>query len=220
VTPAANDRQARLRAAKLYLVCDAAFEPRLRAALDGGVDVVQLREKRLDDVQVLEAAASFARACADHGALFLINDRPELAAAAGCDGVHVGQDDARVGSAREIVGDDRIVGLSTHTTAQVDAASGADYIGVGPVYETPTKPGRPAVGLDLVRHAALHADRPFFAIGGLDAENVEEVAAAGARRIAVVRAIVDSPDPETAARVLRDALRRSATPAGATVGAT
>ncbi len=136
----------------------------------------------------------------------ILNDRPDLVAEAGADGVHVGQDDAAVPQARALIGPDRILGLSTHSPAQVDAAAGEpeiDYIGVGPVHATPTKPGRPAVGLDLVRYAAAHAATPFFAIGGIDAGNLAAVRGAGATRIAVVRAITDAPDPEAAARALR-----------------
>ncbi len=142
--------------------------------------------------------------CARHGALFVVNDDPHLAAAANADGVHVGQDDVSVAQARMLLGPDRLVGLSTHTPAQIDAAApaGVDYIGVGPVHATPTKPGRPAVGLDLVRYAAHRATVPFFAIGGIDAGNVESVRAAGAQRVAVVRALTEADDPERAAAAL------------------
>ena len=143
----------------------------------------------------------------------IVNDRPDLVTAAGADGVHVGQDDMTVDRARALVGRDRIVGLSTHTPAQVDAAAAEpeiDYIGVGPVHATPTKPGRPAVGLDLVRYAAAHAATPFFAIGGIDAGNAPDVRAAGAAAIAVVRAITDARDPESAARALLPSGKRQA----------
>jgi thiamine-phosphate pyrophosphorylase len=144
--------------------------------------------------------------------MLIVNDRPELAAAADADGVHLGQDDTPVTNARQIMGEERLIGLSTHTPAQVDAAasSGADYIGVGPVNETPTKPGRPAVGLELVQYAAVNAALPFFAIGGISAANVEQVHAAGASRVAVVRALTDAADPEAVARELRDALIQEA----------
>src|SRR5204863_3414829 len=137
-----------------------------------------------------------------HGALFLVNDRPDLAAACDADGVHVGQDDAPVAEARAVVGPERLVGLSTHAQAEVDAAAGVDYIAVGPVHATPTKPGRPATGLAPVSHAAAHARVPFFAIGGIDAGNLHDVMAAGARRVVVVRAIAEAADPEAAARSL------------------
>jgi thiamine-phosphate pyrophosphorylase len=199
------DVRERLAAARLYLVADASAAPWLDAALRGGVDVVQLREKDAEDDTLLAAAERFRRACAEHGALFMLNDRPDLVAVAGADGVHVGQDDVPVADARRLVGSERLVGLSTHPPAQVDAAEGVDYIGVGPVHATPTKPGRPAVGLDLVRYAAKAARVPFFAIGGIDGATIAAVLDAGARRIAVVRAIARAADPEAAARALRPA---------------
>jgi len=178
----------------------------LHAALAGGVDVVQLREKGAGEAVLRAAAAVFRRACDEHGALFILNDRPDLAAACGADGVHLGQDDLPVPRARALVGADLLIGLSTHAPAEVDGARGADYIGVGPVHATPTKAGRPAVGLALVRHAAAHASVPWFAIGGIDADNVADVVAAGARRIAVVRAIAEACDPRAAAAALRAAV--------------
>jgi thiamine-phosphate pyrophosphorylase len=193
-----SDRRKRLKASRLYLVCDAVEDEFLNAAMRGGVDMVQLRLKDAPDDAILAAAARFAQ----HDALLILNDRPDLVAAAGADGVHVGQDDATVAEARALVGRDRLVGLSTHTPAEIDRADGADYIGVGPVYETPTKPGRPAVGVELVRYASLHAHMPFFAIGGINAANVRAVVAAGAERIAVVRALTGAEDPERAAREL------------------
>jgi thiamine-phosphate pyrophosphorylase len=203
---AVSDRRDRLAAARLYLVCDRRSEDFLRAALRGGVDVLQLRDKHATDDEVLAAATVFRRVAAEAGALFIVNDRPDLAAAAGADGVHVGQDDASVDEARAVVGADRIVGRSTHSPAQIAAAGPVDYIAVGPVHATPTKPGRPAVGLELVRHAAAHAPDPWFAIGGIDPDTVGAVVAAGARRIVVVRALTEAPDPEAAARTLRGAL--------------
>jgi len=213
-TQVMTERRERLRAARLYLVCDALPEVWLERALCGGVDIVQLRMKAAPDEAILSTAEAFARRCAEHGALFLLNDRPDLAAEIGADGVHVGRDDASVPAARALIGEDRLVGLSTHTPAQVDAASGADYIGVGPVHETPTKPGRPAVGLELVRYAAAHARVPFFAIGGVDAQNVASVVAAGARRIAVVRALTEAEDPAQAARELCAAIETKRSEAG------
>ncbi len=209
--------RARLAAARLYLVCDALDDAFLHAALRGGADVVQLRAKDAPDDAILDAARRFARACAAHGALFILNDRPDLAVAAAADGVHLGQDDMAVDAARAIVGGGAIVGLSTHTPAQIDGAatSDVDYIGVGPVHATPTKPGRSAVGLELVRHAAAHAAQPFFAIGGIDATTVGAVRDAGATRVAVVRAITEARAPEAAARTLRAALSN-----GVEVGAT
>ena len=199
----------RLRRARLYLVVDAAAEHVLPAALRGGVDMVQLRDKELDDDALLAASARFRAVCAEHGALFWLNDRPDLALEAGADGVHVGQDDERVAAVRERVGERLLIGLSTHSPEQFDAAleSEADQLSVGPVWETPTKPGRPAAGLGYVRHAAARGgDTPWFAIGGIDEGNVGEVVAAGARRIVVVRSIRDAADPEAAARALAAAL--------------
>jgi thiamine-phosphate pyrophosphorylase len=203
------DARERLRRARLYLVVEAAAEHVLPAALRGGVDMVQLRDKELDDEALLQAAARFRALCDDHGALFWLNDRPDLALAAHADGVHVGQDDEAPGEVRELVGERLLIGLSTHSPEQFDAALGseADQLSVGPVWETPTKAGRPAAGLEYVRYAAEHGgDAPWFAIGGIDAGNVGEVVAAGARRVVVVRAIRDAADPEAAARRLREAL--------------
>jgi len=169
---------------------------------------VQLRDKRLEDGFLAEAASVVADVCAAHGALFILNDRPDIAAQVRADGVHLGQDDMSVALARELVGPDMLIGLSTHAPGEVDAADPAlvDYIGVGPVHATPTKPGRPAVGLELVRYAAAHARVPFFAIGGLDAGNVGEATSAGATRVCVLRAVANAEDPESAARALRAAL--------------
>lgn len=201
-----TDRRERLRSARLYLVCADESDDFLHHVLGAGVDIVQLRMKDAGDDAIVAAGQRFARAAARHGALFVLNDRPDLVAASGADGVHVGQDDTAVSEARAIVGPERVVGLSTHSPAQIDAAVGVDYIGVGPVHATPTKPGRPAVGLELVGYAAEHASVPFFAIGGISPENVEAVRAAGARGIAVVRALTDASDPVHAARRLRQGI--------------
>ena len=203
-----RDRRERLRSAHLYLVCDDQPDEFLDAVLGAGVDLVQLRMKDAPDAAVIATARRFARVAADHGALFILNDRPDLVDDAGADGVHVGQDDAAVDEARATVGRDRLIGLSTHSPEQVDAATraGIDYFAVGPVHETPTKPGRSAVGLELVSYAAEHATVPFFAIGGIDTTNVTAVADAGATRIAVVRALTESTEPDAAARTLRAAI--------------
>jgi thiamine-phosphate pyrophosphorylase len=174
----------------------------LEAAITGGVDVVQLREKDLPDGETLRALETAREVTARHGVPLVVNDRPDLAVLVAADFVHVGQDDLPVSAARRF---GVAVGLSTHARAEVYAAD-ADYIGVGPVYATPTKAGRPAVGLELVRYAAERARVPWYAIGGIDRRNVADVVAAGAGRIAVVRAIVDAHDPEAAARELRAAL--------------
>jgi len=209
-----DERRARLRTARLYLVCDSRGDGRdlagfLDAALRGGVDVVQLREKAGDEDVILRAAPVFRAAADAHGALFVLNDRPDLVGATHADGVHVGQDDMPVAQARALVGDDALVGRSTHTPAQVDAASdaGVDYFAVGPVHATPTKPGRPAVGLDLVRHASSRTRPvPWFAIGGIDPGTIGDVVAAGATRVVVVRALTQAADPDATARALRDVL--------------
>jgi len=204
-----GDARERLQRARLYLVIEAAAEHVLAAALRGGVDMVQLRDKHSDDESILRAAARFRSLCHEHDALFWLNDRPDLALQCRADGVHVGQDDEPVALVRERVGPDMLIGLSTHSPEQFDAAlaSEADQLSVGPVWETPTKAGRPAAGLEYVRHAARHGgERPWFAIGGIDAGNLAEVVAAGARRVVVLRAIRDSADAEAAASALRGAL--------------
>jgi thiamine-phosphate pyrophosphorylase len=201
-TQGMDARRRRLADAHLYLVCDVRDDAFLDACLRGGVDIVQLRAKDASDAEIIDAGRRYAAHCVEHEALFILNDRPDLVADAHADGVHVGQDDVPVAAARQLVGPDRIVGLSTHAPSEIDAAAGVDYIGVGPVHATPTKPGRPAVGLALVRHAAAHATVPFFAIGGIDAANVAAVRDAGGVRIAVVRALTDAADPERAARQL------------------
>lgn len=211
-----DDLRARLAAARLYLVSglpgsppDAGALPDLlRAAVAGGVDVFQLREKHLPDDELTAVAHAAGALCRALGALFVVNDRPGVALEAGADGIHVGQDDLPPREVREIVGPEMVLGLSTHSPEQIDAVDPelVDYIGVGPVHETPTKQGRPAVGVELVRYAAEHARVPWFAIGGLNAGNVGEVLAAGAERIVVLRAIADAADPESAARGLRELL--------------
>jgi thiamine-phosphate pyrophosphorylase len=190
--------------ARLYLITAArpnltAF---LEAAVRGGVDFVQLREKQLSDRELLGLLAEAREATRRLGVPLVVNDRPDLAVLVGADYVHVGQEDLPVAEARRF---GIRVGLSTHSPTELAGAE-ADYVGVGPVYATPTKEGRPAVGLEYVRHAAAHARAPWFAIGGIDVTNVADVVAAGARRIAVVRAIGDAADPEQAARALRRAL--------------
>src|SRR5215218_419958 len=201
----------RIASRRLYLVCDARPRAFLEAALRGGVDVVQLRDKTLADAALIEAAREFRAAAEGAGALFILNDRPDLVAACGADGVHVGQDDASAAAARAAVGPGRIVGRSTHAPAQgaaADADPDVDYLAVGPVHATPTKPGRPAAGLGYVEWAAGHVTKPWFAIGGLDAANAGAVIARGARRIVVVRAIAGAADPERAARELRARLEQ------------
>jgi len=174
----------------------------IEAAVRGGVDLVQVRDKELPDRALLEHLLQAREVTRRLGVPLVVNDRPDLAVLCDADFVHVGQDDLPVESVR---GFGLAIGQSTHAPEEIRAAS-ADYIGVGPVYATPTKEGRPPVGLELVRYAASHARQPWFAIGGIDAGNVRDVVAAGAERVAVVRAIGDAPDPERAAAELRAAL--------------
>jgi thiamine-phosphate pyrophosphorylase len=205
-------RRERLRTARLYLCCDARPggadpEPLLAAALRGGVDIVQLREKSLPRREIELAAQTFRRLCDTYSALFVVNDDPDLARSCDADGVHVGQEDIGAEEVRAAVGPDAIVGLSTHSEEQIAASAEApvDYVSVGPIWETPTKEGRPAVGLELISHAAAKASHPFFAIGGIDPSNAAQVVEAGARRLCVVRAIRDADDPAAVAAELRAA---------------
>jgi thiamine-phosphate pyrophosphorylase len=174
----------------------------VEAAVSGGVDIVQIREKELPDGELLRVLQEMRALTRRLEVPFVVNDRPDLALLAEADYVHVGQDDLPVEAARRF---DLLVGQSTHASAELDATE-ADYAGVGPVYETPTKEGRAAAGLEYVRYAAGHARLPWFAIGGIDESNVRDVVAAGAERIAVVRAITEAADPERAAAMLRAAL--------------
>jgi thiamine-phosphate pyrophosphorylase len=175
----------------------------LDAILEAGTDVVQLREKDAAAAEVLRWAEPFRDAAERHRALFIVNDRADVALAAGADGVHLGQDDLPVETARTILGDDAIVGLSCHSPEQLDAApDDADYVTAGPIHETPTKPGRPGTGLGVVRHASETVTRPWFAIGGLNTETLPAAVQAGARRIVVVRAVTEAADPGAAVRDL------------------
>jgi thiamine-phosphate pyrophosphorylase len=198
----------RLADARLYLCTPA--RPDLAefadAALAGGVDVVQLRDKGLEARQEIAALEVLAEACARHGALLAVNDRADVALAVDADVLHLGQDDLPVPLARRIVGDDVVIGRSTHDVEQARAAAGepgVDYFCTGPCWPTPTKPGRPAPGLDLVRATAGTTDRPWFAIGGIDRERLPEVLAAGAERVVVVRAVTEADDPRAAAAWLK-----------------
>jgi thiamine-phosphate pyrophosphorylase len=206
------DRRARLAEARLYLCTPdrpdlAAF---LDAVLAGGVDVVQLREKGLEARRELELLEVVAEAAGRHGALWSVNDRADVAHAAGADVLHLGQDDLPVRCARAVLGDEVLVGRSTHDLGQVEAAAvepGVDYFCVGPTWPTPTKPGRPAPGLVLTRQAAaLATARPWFAIGGIDLDNLDQVLAAGATRVVVVRALTEAADPRAAAAAFKSRL--------------
>jgi thiamine-phosphate pyrophosphorylase len=200
-----------LRDARLYLVSRARLAAGDLAGLvdelaSAGVDLIQLREKELEAGDLIRAGEPLAAACHAAGINFIVNDRPDVALALDADGVHLGQNDLPVGVARRILGTG-IVGRSTHTETEIDGVRAApepiDYIAVGPVFETPTKAGRPAAGRGLVAYAARRAPVPWFAIGGLNASNLEEVIVAGARRIVVVRAIAEAKDPVAAAAGLR-----------------
>ncbi|MFB4425139.1 thiamine phosphate synthase [Streptomyces sp. QL37] len=208
-----------LSGARLYLCTDARkrqgdLPEFLDAVLAGGVDIVQLRDKGMEAAEELEHLAVFADACKRHGALLAVNDRADVAHAIGSDVLHLGQGDLPVPAARAVIGDDVVIGRSTHAEAEVDAAvaeAGVDYFCTGPCWPTPTKPGRHAPGLGLVRYAAsLGTTRPWFAIGGIDAGNLDEVLDAGARRVVVVRAITEAADPAEAAASLARRVRARA----------
>ncbi len=208
--------QSRLAASKLYLCTDARERQGdlarfLDQVLSSGVDIVQLRHKGLEASQELRYLEVFRRACAAHGALLAVNDRADVAYACGADVLHLGQDDLPAGIARTILGPGPLIGLSSHAVPETAAAAAepaADYFCTGPVWPTPTKPGRPAPGLDLVRYAAaLRTARPWFAIGGIDQSNLGQVLDAGATRVVVVRAITDADDPGAAAAQLAARLR-------------
>ncbi|MBL0888287.1 thiamine phosphate synthase [Myceligenerans indicum] len=223
----ASDVRARLADARLYLCTDAReatgdLEPFLHRALEGGVDVVQLRDKSLDAARELELHALVARVAARHGALWAVNDRADIAGLAGAPVVHMGQDDLAPGDVRTLLGDGPVLGRSTHAFGEAMAAEAderVDYFCVGPLWATPTKPGRPAVGLDLLREVAARAPvTPWFAIGGIDAGDggtghgrLDQVLEAGARRVVVVRAITRADDPARAAARIRRRLDAAAT---------
>ncbi len=206
-------RRERLARSRLYVVTGARqgrgdLAEFLDAILGAGADIVQLRQKEAEAGDLLRWGETFRAAAERHGALFTVNDRPDVALALGADGVHVGQNDLPPSVARRILGPDAIVGLSCHSREQLDRAPPeADYVTAGPIHPTPTKPGRPGTGLDVVRHAAARVtDRPWFAIGGMDPGTIAEAVEAGARRVVVVRAVTEAPDPAEAVRVLLAAL--------------
>jgi thiamine-phosphate pyrophosphorylase len=214
-------RRERLAASRLYLCTP--IRPDLAefagAVLGAGVDLIQLRDKQAEAAQLLDAAAVLREAADRHGALFAVNDRADVALAAGADVLHLGQDDLPLGWARRILGHEVLLGRSTHDPDQAARAAAEpwDYLVAGPVWATATKPGRPATGTALIETvAALGPPQPWFAIGGIDPANLSQVTAAGATRIVVVRAITDAPDPATATRTLlhRLNLRGSTEPAG------
>jgi thiamine-phosphate pyrophosphorylase len=206
-------RRQRLRWARLYFVCEARPhgndpEAILNAAMSAGAGMIELRDREQPRGVIERSGRTFRRLANTYSALFIVNDDPHLAMELSADGVHVGQDDMDPAEARRIVGPDAIIGLSTHSREQIAAAASSpvDYISVGPIWETPTKEGRSATGLELIRTAAETAAMPWFAIGGIDQDNVEDVVDAGAERICVVRAIRDAHDPRDAAGALFDAV--------------
>ena len=210
-------RRKRLGAARLYVVTDARRKQGdlagfLDEILDAGADVIQLREKDAEAGDLLRCAEAFREAAERHQALFFVNDRPDVALACGADGVHVGQGDLPPAFVRGLVGEDVLIGLSTHAPDQfAGAAPESDYLCVGPVHATPTKPGRPGTGLGLVAFAAAQAAagaelRPWFAIGGIERTTLPDVVDAGARRIVVVRAVTEADDPGAAVEALRRGL--------------
>jgi thiamine-phosphate pyrophosphorylase len=212
----ANDLRTRLAGARLYLCTDARrsrgdLVPFLDAVLGAGVDIVQLREKGLEAGEELALLEVFADACRRHGRLLAVNDRADVALAAGADVLHLGQDDLPVPVARQILGPGPVIGRSSHSPDQADAAAaepGVDYFCAGPVWTTPTKPGRPATGPGLLTHVANQAPaRPWYAIGGISLARLDEVLAAGATRVVVVRAITEADDPAAAAKSFARRLR-------------
>jgi thiamine-phosphate pyrophosphorylase len=207
--PVSSDLRERLAAARLYL-CTDARRPQgdlpqfLDAVLGAGVDIVQLREKGLEAAEELALLETFAQACRRHGRLLAVNDRADVALAAGADVLHLGQDDLPVPAARRILGPGPLIGRSSHSPAQAGAAAAepdVDYFCTGPLWTTPTKPGRPATGLELIEHVARQQPaRPWFAIGGISLDRLGDVLAAGATRVVVVRAITEARDPAAATR--------------------
>ena len=215
-TPAPDGERPGLRGRSLYLCTGNRpdLESFLDACIDGGVDVVQLRDKDLEARQIVERGRLAARVCADRGVPFIMNDRPDLALEVGADGVHVGQDDASPRLARKILGPDVIVGLSTHAPAELDASLSepVDYVSAGPVEATPTKLGRPGTGLGYVGYAVERARRPVFVTGGVTPGTIPGLAAAGARSFVVVRYLTESADPRASARALRLAIDAAVEP--------
>ncbi|MEZ6130304.1 MAG: thiamine phosphate synthase [Planctomycetaceae bacterium] len=217
-------RVSRLHAARVYVLiseqqCRLPWQQVVQAALKGGADVIQLREKQMSDDELLRRSLWTAAACRDAGALFILNDRPDLARAAGADGVHVGQDDASIVQSRAALHSSQLLGVSTHGLDDIQraCASGADYLGVGPVFSSVTKCFEEFPGLAFVQQASRHAECPWFAIGGIDHENLSDVRACGATRIAVSHAVIGAADPEQAVRELRNQLTETETEAPQTL---
>ncbi len=208
---AGQQRQQQLAQTRLYLVTSPVEQlvATVEAALQGGLTLVQYRDKDTDDALRLERAEKLCQLCHRYQALFIMNDRVDLALAVNADGVHLGQQDMPITVARQLLGSQRIIGRSTKNPEEMQRAiaEGADYIGVGPVYETPTKAGRSAAGLEYVRYAAAYATIPWFAIGGIDLDNISDVAAAGAKQVAVVRAIMQAEQPTIATQLFLNSIQ-------------
>lgn len=211
-----NINKYRLQDKKLYLVTnsdsfenDDDFLNAVASSLKGGVQILQLREKKASATRIIELGKKVRELCSIYSALFIINDRVDIAKIVEADGVHLGQDDVDIHSAREILGANSIVGISTHSPEQATKAQqdGADYIGVGPVFETPTKLGRQAVGLDFANWTSKNIEIPFFAIGGINLDNIQSVLDSGATRVAAVRAIINNKNPELAAKLMLEKLK-------------
>ncbi|AUS99592.1 thiamine phosphate synthase [Nostoc sp. CENA543] len=206
------ERHQLLWRSRLYLVTspsDNLLET-VEAALKGGLTLVQYRDKEADDTVRLEQAIKLRELCHSYGALFMMNDRVDLALAVDADGVHLGQQDMSIAIARQLLGPQRLIGRSTTNPQEMQKAiaEGADYIGVGPVYETPTKQGKPAAGLEYVRYAAQNSTIPWFAIGGIDPNNINDVIDSGAERVAVVRSLMQAEQPTLVTQYLLSQLNR------------
>jgi thiamine-phosphate pyrophosphorylase len=206
-----GQRLQRLRQSLVYLVTSPQenLVATVEAALKGGITLVQYRDKNTEDDVRFQRAQQLREICHRYQALFLVNDRVDLALAVGADGVHLGQTDMPIAVARRLLGPQAIIGRSTTNPEEMRRAleEGADYIGVGPVYSTPTKPGKAAAGLDYVRYAATHSPVPWFAIGGIDADNLSEVLQAGAQQVAIVRAVMEAENPTQSAQAIVAQLR-------------
>jgi thiamine-phosphate pyrophosphorylase len=207
-----DNPRARLEHARLYLICSDIEDARLDGALRGGVGIVEIMDSDASDSEVLAVAARLRPICERHGVPLLLNNRPGLVELAEADGVHVDARELDLTQARVTVGPDRLLGTSAHTPAEIDAAQAlpVDYISIGPIHATPTRPGRPAAGYGLVTYASRHSRLPFFAVGGIEPHNTGAVAAAGAQRVAVVRAITEATDPERSALVMRSEIEAPA----------
>lgn len=208
--PAENSPARRIDQCSLYLCTGlrSDLSSFVSSCIDGGVDIVQLREKSAPDKEILAGATILVELCRSLGIPFIINDRPDICLLVDADGVHVGQDDLPPNKVRELIGPDKILGLSTHSVVELEQSGNEDvnYISVGPITQTPTKPGRPGTGLEYLKLAAQKAKHPFFVTGGVDPEAIKDLKANGAARFVVVRYLVNSPDATKSAKLLKDAI--------------